>query len=219
MRGIQKAPYAKQHFDEATPLPSVTAEQIRKAAIPHAVQTQLLEKFGVDGAAANYFKALPWEMMPDLATIRNADMSLGFLSLPHFRTHGHALGSSISKRCCKDREANEFCPSCNRKLSDTPSHALFDCAAPGLRKARADTLPELQDYMKRNVPEWTLLYEDASSSSERTQLVLMAACFATADHITPVMKLVTDWLGKVQAAHPAYSKYLFTLGIETVDYY
>ena len=59
------------------------------------VHEPLLDEFEREGAACNYYRASGWGMLPDVASIRNQDVSAAALMHAHTRTHANALGAML----------------------------------------------------------------------------------------------------------------------------
>ena len=130
-----------------------TQSAVQKDMLVAAIVQQLQEAFALTGSSAHYLACQPWEMMPDVAQIRNADMSLDFLGVVRMRTGGHALGSTVTRET-KPYHITEFCPMCISNTAGTPPHTLHQCTHGDIAQARAAEGAQLQAHLRRQVPGW-----------------------------------------------------------------
>ena len=165
--------------------------------------------------------------MPDVASIRNQDVSTTALMHAHIRTHADALGATISK-CCKPRDVVERCPSCGGAVSETFAHSAFACRHPGARALSHKYTMELTRYMRRHSTEWTDLFEDGSTTrAEKGRLVLNAANFLENERIESqhdyrvrnAVRIVGSWLEELRDSHPQYRRYARSMNIQSLTYY
>ena len=183
---------------------------MKKIKLPILIRDRLLAEF-TGGAAENYYNMQGWAMLPDIASIQNADPTCDRHLIAHFRTHAHALGSSISKRC-RPKNRSEICPSCCLPYSETFSHCVHKCGNIRMKSISKHHLPKLMMHMKKKSATWTAMYRDAESNDERTKLILQSANFLAGKKFGQgearyAAHILGKWLHRIRIHHVEYKRF------------
>ena len=167
-------PLLTECLSSASSVTDLAHYEMKKSAVPSAVQSLLQEEFKSSGASVHYFPALQWAMMPDLAIIRNADVNLKSLNVAHFRTQGHMLGSETTKRLQREGryDGPESCPSCEAPVPDDTTRALWACRSPVMTRIRTKHFEALHQRASQHAPKWVKCWDSAVNDKQRTALIL-----------------------------------------------
>ena len=204
-----------------------TYYSLKKKVPIKVVHEPLLDEFEREGAACNYYRASGWGMLPDVASIRNQDVSAAALMHAHIRTHADALGATIPK-CCKPEGVAERCPTCGDAASENFAHSAFVCRHPGARALSHSHETKIASYMKALSPGWTGEYESSTTRPlDKARLILNAANFLENDRIDSqhdsrvrgAVRLVGCWLEDLRDSHPQYRRYARSMNIHSLTYY
>ena len=84
-----------------------------------------------------------WEMMGDIAAVRNGDRCLSYLVIPAFRTHGTGLGDAVTKKLTLAPGASSACPWCRAPATGDSAHAITVCPHPSSAAIRQEWLAPL----------------------------------------------------------------------------
>ena len=179
----------------------------KKVYLPGVYRDFFIASFN-KGAARNYFKANGWHMLPDIASIKNMDEDGDRLLIAHMRTHGHGLGSAISKTC-RPKRVREYCPSCLKEESEDICHSIFVCESPVMRGITLRRLKPYLDHMATKSPAWTKQYHNAKSNNERVTLLLQSANFLEGKkfgtgEVAYAAKMLGGWMAEIRSRHPRY---------------
>lgn len=150
-------------------MPEKTQRAAKTDMLENVTAQKLRDAFELTGSSAHYLGRQPWEMMPDVAQIRNADMSLNFLGAARMRTGAHALGSTVPRET-KPRNKTEHFPSAYQ-TPPTPtlrSHALHRFAHEDMAQARTTGGATLLAHLRRHVPGWSALHDSATADGDKT---------------------------------------------------
>ena len=180
----------------------------------------LRAKLNSSASGANYLRDLPWRLLPDLASVLNGDRHLGYLTIPAFRTSGHGLGASVSKKASRPRTSIESCPWCKHAVSDDACHAITSCTHPESRRIRERQIPGICEQMRMYAPTWVCQFDAATSACEQSALILGAGCWPATDPVRRVIvRKVADLLCQIRKAHPTYRRYFHNAPLESLSYY
>jgi hypothetical protein len=175
------------------------------------------ERFCSASAFPHYLPDRPWAMMPDLASIKNADATAYLYIISHFRSNAHALGNRVWKRAgCK---GSEFCPSCEHSYKDTPAHTILLCRHFTMVQIRTQHMGPYIDATTRKSPEWRSHWDTAADDDRRIALLLNAPAYASSDNAArDLTARLRKWLIAIAKAHPTYSKYLRNTPLFAMDF-
>ena len=193
--------------------------ELRRGALPTAMQHLLQSELDTTSSSASYFRAQPWVMSGDLQTMRNGDLDLSYLRVVHCRVHGDAFGAAVSKQCCKKHQT-EVCPACLQHLSDTPSHAILRCTDTDMETARGSQVEDIVGQMRVAVPDWANMFDTEPDDLGKTRLLLQAPNFVEgAVKRLAIMKMLSSLLSELVTAHPTYSQYVKGKHVYHLNYY
>ena len=182
--------------------------------------SSLRAKLNSSASGANYLRDLPWRLLPDLASVLNGDRHLGYLTVPAFRTSGHGLGASVSKKVSRPRTSIESCPWCKHAVSDDACHAITSCSHPDSIRIRERGIRTICEHMVLDSPGWGRQFDAATSAHEQSALILGAGCWPANDAVrrATVFK-VSGLLCDIRKEHPTYRRYFHNAPLESLSYY
>ena len=208
---------AKTQMDTPTNKPRKLFAEMKTIHVPARCKAYYRDLFQRKRSSANYFPALKWEMMPDLLAYCNQDMCTDYTTLSLWRTHGHALGDSISKYC-RPRGTEERCPCCNQPERENITHALLQC--PHTARTTSEHLPILRNQMVAIAPAWGRSFDRQTSDASKARLIVMASCVPTkSSDKKEVCASVKAWFEAIRERHPLFSKFKDSRGIYKLGYY
>ena len=185
---------------------------------------RLCVRLSSSSSGGNYIDVpseLPWQMMPDIASVRNGDTSLGFLVISAFRTSGHGLGSSVTKVCTLPPGTIPVCPWCGYTVSDDACHALTACQDPDSIDIRHREIGKLRVLMQYRCPSWCDKISAAAPGAEQAALIMCAACLGgvNATLRATIRGTVTDILCQLRKHHPTYKQFFRNTPLQALNYY
>ena len=177
-------------------------DRIRKVQLKAMLQNHLLGLFAVRSVARHYLPCQPWEMMSDLAAVKNGDMSLIHLAAPKLKTGSHRLGSGVRHIAVGSTEL-PMCHNCGLHVSDTPEHAMLHCRGQRIALVRNIHMLFLRRFMDAARPGWSALL--AGPLGIAVLLQSPNLCSGGPDR-REATKLLGTWINAMRAVHVTHSQ-------------
>ena len=132
------------------------------------------------------------------------------------RTHGHLLGSEVTKICPPPTGTLPYCPACGCFVSDGVVHSLLECQESKLSEVRSRHLPDIEARVKGENNDGAVV-----SGEVRIGLIMRAMFKAQSRtwNAREYNQRVCRWLKEHRKTHPTYSKYCASHTLRSLNYY
>ena len=154
--------------------------------------------------------------------MRHGDRSLSYLATPAFRTPGHGLGSSVTKKARHPAGAIESCPWCLAPQVDDAAHAITGCMHRASITIRDKWTPPIVDFMRWKGGTWAARSGDpAATGTDKARLLLNAVCWPglSDPHRREAVRRVASLLCEIRKHHPTYQPHFHGAPLEKLGYY
>lgn len=193
-----------------------SVKSIKRLQLRMAYVQSLTKKLTQSSTGLYYKNNYSWDMHPHVASQTNSDETMLYQEGVALRTHGHLLGSEVTKVCPPPSGMLPSCPACGAYVTDDACHSLLGCAAPQLVELRNKHLPGIEGLIRDVDGDGLVL-----SGRERMKLIMQTTQRPESKTWCAALynRRICQWLKEHRQAHPTYSKYCGTYRLKSLDYY